>query len=186
MWHCRRKLIGICLHCPGGVDSFMTRIDMAITSATSIPDWTINSEVYGMKLCRLPGLEKVKGISLLTECNFPIRSFRGKRDHARKLTVLYRQLQCYSIIRQTFWETVTNQHVALSGSETLKAVTVLTFFCTSMLYFEEHQFLLCKVSFSILFVSLSSPCILELWLLIERWLKLSYLLMHSSIIINQM
>ncbi|XP_020627121.1 protein KIAA0100-like isoform X2 [Orbicella faveolata] len=43
----------------GGVDSFMMRIDMAEMTATSIPDWTINSEIYGMKLCRLPGLEKV-------------------------------------------------------------------------------------------------------------------------------
>ncbi|XP_078363340.1 bridge-like lipid transfer protein family member 2 isoform X2 [Oculina patagonica] len=42
-----------------GVDSFMTRIDMAVMTATSIPDWTINSEIYGMKLCRLSRLEKV-------------------------------------------------------------------------------------------------------------------------------
>jgi len=45
------------------VDSFMMRIDMAEMTATSIPDWTINSEIYGMKLCRLPGLEKVQDIN---------------------------------------------------------------------------------------------------------------------------
>lgn len=102
MWLCRRKLMAYFgLHLTGGVDSFMTRIDMAVTSATSIPDWTINSEVYGMKLCRLPGLEKVKAISFLSECNFPIRSFRGKHNHAGKLTLLYRQFQFHIIIRQT-------------------------------------------------------------------------------------
>lgn len=41
----------------------MMRTDMAEMTATSIPDWTINSEIYGMKLCRLPGLEKVQDIS---------------------------------------------------------------------------------------------------------------------------
>ena len=44
----------------------MTRIDMAEMTATSIPDWTINSEIYGMKLCRLSGLEKVQDISSVT------------------------------------------------------------------------------------------------------------------------
>lgn len=43
----------------------MTRIDMAVMTATSIPDWTINSEIYGVKLCRLPGLDKVKGTDQL-------------------------------------------------------------------------------------------------------------------------
>ena len=41
----------------------MMRIDVAEMTATSIPDWTINSEIYGMKLCRLPGLEKVQDIN---------------------------------------------------------------------------------------------------------------------------
>jgi len=45
------------------MDSFMTRIDLVEMTATSIPDWKINSEIYGMKLCRLPGLEKVQDIS---------------------------------------------------------------------------------------------------------------------------
>ena len=43
----------------GGDDSFMARIDMAVVTAKTIPDWSINSEIYGMKLCRLLGLEKV-------------------------------------------------------------------------------------------------------------------------------
>ena len=43
----------------GGVDSFMTRIDMAVITATSIPDLSLNSEVCGMKLCRLLRLKKV-------------------------------------------------------------------------------------------------------------------------------
>ena len=56
------------------------RTDMAEMTATSIPDWTINTEIYGMKLCRLPGLEKVQDISpvilnvisldQVIECNF--------------------------------------------------------------------------------------------------------------------
>lgn len=75
MQPCRRKL---CLHCIGGVDSFMTRIDMAQMSATSIPDRTINSEVYGMKLCRLPRLEKVQDISPVIECNLPSRVLERK------------------------------------------------------------------------------------------------------------
>jgi len=37
----------------------MTRIDMAVVTATSIPDLSLNSEVCGMKLCRLLGLKKV-------------------------------------------------------------------------------------------------------------------------------
>ena len=48
----------------------MTRIDMAQMTATSIPDWTINSEIYGMKLGRLPGLEKVQDINPVVECDF--------------------------------------------------------------------------------------------------------------------
>ena len=48
----------------------MTRIDMAEITATSIPDWTINSDICGMKLCRLPGLEKVQDISPVVECDF--------------------------------------------------------------------------------------------------------------------
>ena len=46
----------------------MTRLDTVVMTATSIPDWTINGEIYGMKLCRLAGLEKVQGImSLITK-----------------------------------------------------------------------------------------------------------------------
>ena len=50
----------------------MMRIDTAEATATSVPEWTINSEIYGMKLCRLPGLEKVQAISPdnYIECNF--------------------------------------------------------------------------------------------------------------------
>lgn len=47
----------------------MTRIDMVEMTATSIPDWKINSEIYGMKLCRLPGLEKVQDKSQVVECD---------------------------------------------------------------------------------------------------------------------
>lgn len=43
----------------GGVDSFMMRVDMVVMNATSIPEWSINNEIFGMKLCRLIGLEKV-------------------------------------------------------------------------------------------------------------------------------
>lgn len=42
----------------------MMRVDMAVMNATSIPEWSINNEIFGMKLCRLIGLEKVRGVSL--------------------------------------------------------------------------------------------------------------------------
>ena len=54
----------VTLYCTGGVDSFMMRVDMVVMNATSIPEWSINNEIFGMKLCRLIGLEKVRGVSL--------------------------------------------------------------------------------------------------------------------------
>lgn len=41
----------------------MMRVDMVVMNATSIPEWSINNEIFGMKLCRLIGLEKVRGVS---------------------------------------------------------------------------------------------------------------------------
>lgn len=42
----------------GGVDSFMTRVDVAVVTTTSVPDQSLKSELCGMKLCRLLELQK--------------------------------------------------------------------------------------------------------------------------------
>ena len=40
----------------------MTRVDLAVMTATSISDWLLHGEICGMKLCRLLGLEKVSRV----------------------------------------------------------------------------------------------------------------------------
>ena len=48
----------------------MMRVDMVVMNATSIPEWSINNEIFGMKLCRLIGLEKVRGFSEISMAFF--------------------------------------------------------------------------------------------------------------------
>lgn len=42
-----------------GCDSFMARIDFVATKMTSIAELSINSEINGMRLCRLLGFKRV-------------------------------------------------------------------------------------------------------------------------------
>ena len=42
----------------------MMRVDAVVMNATTIPEWTVNHEIFGMKLCRLIGVEKVQGVAL--------------------------------------------------------------------------------------------------------------------------
>ena len=48
-----------------GCDSFMARIDFVATKMISIAERSINSEINGMKLCRLLGF---KGVRLIDSC----------------------------------------------------------------------------------------------------------------------